>query len=886
MATWTKKISVLPIFIFILALAIIYIFNFGKNLVYNPPYLLLSLNTIFLTGTGIAIAVVSAKSFLNEGSNAILILGLATAVGGLAALIAGLAANLSVNYNVAVFNIGILISGGLQLLSAVIAAVEANSIAPSRRKKILAVSYFVIVISIAVITFLVFTGFSPTFFTFSGPTLERQWVIGGAITLFTASSILFGWKYYQLKYEVLFWYMMALALFAIGLFAAAVYGTPNAIFNWTARIILYVAGFYFLFGLLSVTRPNAFDKYGRTEISERWAEAFRSDRQQVETLFSKMLNGFSYHRIIVDKNGRPVDYVFLAINDMFEKMTGLKRERVLGKRATEVLPGIERDPADWIGIYGRVALSGEPAIFESYAESLKKWFSVSAYSPNKGYFVTIFEDITSRKEAENEIQNLAKFPSENPDPVCRISKDGNFLYCNKAAQNLFGTLKTKVGGVAPESWTTFVDEAFASGKKKEFEEKIGERTFVFTVAPVGDYVNVYGHDLTARKIAEDHLLVSEEQFRKAIKEAPIPIIMQAEDGNVLQISDAWTELTGYSQAETPTFDAWLNQAVYGEGANKVKEHMRQLFKGSKRSLNAEFSIRTRKGEERYWIFSASSPGKLADGRRYIVGMAVDITDLKNAQRKLEDSATQLEGYASQMEQLADERARQLKDAERLAAIGQTAGMVGHDIRNPLQSIIGDVYLAREDLNSLPDGEEKSSLQESLKAIGENVGYINKIVADLQDFAKPLEPYYEEIDIKAVIKELLKKDTLPSNIKKRVKIGDNAATVLVDSAFLKRIIGNLVWNAVQAMPKGGKLSIKVLKDLNDTVISVADTGMGIPDEIKTKLFTPLFTTKSKGQGFGLAVVKRMTDALGGMVTFESKVGEGTTFIIRLPSPKEK
>ena len=86
-----------------------------------------------------------------------------------------------------------------------------------------------------------------------------------------------------------------------------------------------------------------------------------------------------------------------------------------------------------------------------------------------------------------------------------------------------------------------------------------------------------------------------------------------------------------------------------------------------------------------------------------------------------------------------------------------------------------------------------------------------------------------------------------------------------------------------MPKGGKLTIKAYKEANDLIITVKDTGVGIPENVKSKLFTPMFTTKAKGQGFGLAVIKRMTESLGGTVTFESQEGKGTTFTVRLPTP---
>ena len=129
-------------------------------------------------------------------------------------------------------------------------------------------------------------------------------------------------------------------------------------------------------------------------LAKGWAKVLGGDRKEFDMFFDRMLDGFAYHRIVVDRAGKPVDYVFLEVNHAFEKMTGLKATQIIGKKVTEVLPGIEKDSARWIDVYGKVALTGEPVQFENFAEPLGKWYKVSAYCPENGYFVALFEDIT------------------------------------------------------------------------------------------------------------------------------------------------------------------------------------------------------------------------------------------------------------------------------------------------------------------------------------------------------------------------------------------------------------------------------------------------------------------------------------------------------------
>lgn len=320
----------------------------------------------------------------------------------------------------------------------------------------------------------------------------------------------------------------------------------------------------------------------------------------------------------------------------------------------------------------------------------------------------------------------------------------------------------------------------------------------------------------------------------------------------------------------------INEETRQEVKNPV---VKVLEKGAIVGL-ANHSLLVRRDGTQIPIDDSGSPIKDGNGR--VTGVVLvfhDITERKKTEQELDQ-------YRKHLEEIVEEKTHQLKNSERLAAIGATAGMVGHDIRNPLQAIISDAFLVNSDLASIPDSKEKQNIKESIFSIEKNVDYINKIVQDLQDYARPLTLSFAETDLDKLCEEVLVKRAIPENINSSCVIEPEVKKINADPALLKRILTNLVNNAVQAMPNGGKLAIHACREADDTVITVEDTGFGISEEIKPKLFTPLFTTKSKGQGFGLAVVKRMTEALGGTIIFQSEVDKGTTFILRLPNKTVK
>jgi len=132
--------------------------------------------------------------------------------------------------------------------------------------------------------------------------------------------------------------------------------------------------------------------------------SLRESEEKYRLIFENVMNGFALHEIVLNEEGQPVNYIFREVNDAFEQLTGLKRENILGKKATEVIPGIENDPADWIGKYGEVTLTDKEARFEQHVEAIDKWYSVLAFRAREGQFATIFEDITDRKQFEAELR--------------------------------------------------------------------------------------------------------------------------------------------------------------------------------------------------------------------------------------------------------------------------------------------------------------------------------------------------------------------------------------------------------------------------------------------------------------------------------------------------
>jgi PAS domain S-box-containing protein len=291
-------------------------------------------------------------------------------------------------------------------------------------------------------------------------------------------------------------------------------------------------------------------------------EKLKESELQYRSLFENMTAAFAYHKIIVDEHNNPIDYKFLQANSSFEEFTNLKVEDIIGKKVSDVLPGIENDPSDWIGKYGKVALTGVPITFENYAEPLHQWYSVAAYSPKKDYFAVTFTNITERKEIEKRIKESEEMfrtlTEQSLMGIC-IAQDNQIKYVNKAYTEIWGYnpeemmkwgLKDVFQAIHPDD-REFTLEQLAKKQKGEEDivthyqyrgfKKSGEMIWVDQFSKSIEYEGRPANfvtiiDITDRKKAQLELEKSEANWRILVEEAPDIILTVDRNYRILFIN--------------------------------------------------------------------------------------------------------------------------------------------------------------------------------------------------------------------------------------------------------------------------------------------------------------------------------------------------------------
>jgi len=225
-----------------------------------------------------------------------------------------------------------------------------------------------------------------------------------------------------------------------------------------------------------------------------------------------------------------------------------------------------------------------------------------------------------------------------------------------------------------------------------------------------------------------------------------------------------------------------------------------------------------------------------------------------------------------------ETREELQRKERLAMLGQLVAGVGHELRNPLTAIKNSVYFLRMVID-----EPAPEVRDTIDILEMEVDISERIINSLLDFPHVKLPVLQKVDVNDVVHEALSRIALPETIGIVSQLDDRLPVILADPDQIRQIFANIALNAIQAMPKGGQLTVmSEHRSPGWVTISFNDTGVGISQENMRKIFEPLFTTKAKGIGLGLAITKSWVEAHDGKIEVQSQLGKGSTFTIYLPA----
>jgi two-component system sensor kinase FixL len=311
------------------------------------------------------------------------------------------------------------------------------------------------------------------------------------------------------------------------------------------------------------------------------------------------------------------------------------------------------------------------------------------------------------------------------------------------------------------------------------------------------YFSFYGHNpekkQTIREFEEqksaEQLVFSEKKYRRLYETTQDGIMARDLEAQMIDCNPAYAKMLGYTKKELRCLTV---QGLLPEKYHKQREEIVRKVLQTGKSIVFEREYNRKDGS----VFPASvRTWRLTNGKGKVIGIwstVRDITEQKNSQKNLEK-------YADALKKIIEDRTKQLKDSERLVAIGQTAGMVGHDLRNPLQTVIGELFLAKKEVESLIESEAKNNLNESIKAIEEQAIYMDKIVSDLQAFVQPVKVDKKPFSLKALANEILTSVITTKNIRVKIQIKDDFPQIKADLQLIKRVLINLVTNSTQAMP---------------------------------------------------------------------------------------
>jgi len=495
-------------------------------------------------------------------------------------------------------------------------------------------------------------------------------------------------------------------------------------------------------------------------------------------------------------------------------------------------------------------------------------------------------DITERKKIEKELkESEEKFRNlfERVQHGLFIStQEGRFLDCNQAMLEMAGYpnkeefLKINIAKdlyVNPEDREAFrrlvEQQGFVKDLEVEFKKKNGEKITVLLTAHVkrdekGEVIRYEGIniDISDRKRMERELKEANDFLMNLIDSSVDGIIVTNMKGNILLFNKGAENLLGYRSEEV--VEKMNIRSIYSPGvAKEVMEKLKSPdFGGVGKLTSFPIFHRRKDGEMIEGDLSASLIYDEKGNEIASVGIFKDLRERSKMERELREIQ------------------QALLQSEKLAAMGRLTSQIAHELNNPIYGIMNTLELLKTEIP--PESKRRRILDLSLSEIQR----LSEMLRNMLSFSKPEEEKRRPIKIDELIEGILlvmEKQMRESNIQVEISFNPDIPEIMASTNQMRQVMLNILKNAKEAMPKGGTLTVRTSREDNRVLIHIQDTGIGVPEEIRDKIFEAFFTTKQKvkGVGLGLSVCYGIIKDHGGDIKVESEEGKGTTFIISLP-----
>jgi PAS domain S-box-containing protein len=422
-----------------------------------------------------------------------------------------------------------------------------------------------------------------------------------------------------------------------------------------------------------------------------------------------------------------------------------------------------------------------------------------------------------------------------------------------------------------------------AGAMRESRQFMSEEVELLTTIGSQIGMGIENSQLYQREhLAAQQALASERRYREIFEDAHDAIWIHDSHGNIIAANKATEELTGYSPKELLKMN--VRDFLAEEGLRLARQIRRKLFLGETVEQPYEQRLISKDGTGR--VLKLTTNLMREDGRlKGFQNIARDVTREKEMQDKLRATYREL----SESHQRLKESQEQLIQAEKLTSLGQLAASIAHEVNNPLSGVLAYTQLLAKKVRG--DNIPKEVALQYLSKMEAELTRSTKLIRHLLDFARQSPPALRQLNLNDVVNrafDLAAHSAELQHVQIVRELDPSLPNLMADFDQLHQVCTNLILNAIQAMPQGGKLTLRTSVDNGQLKMEVQDTGCGISPENMRKLFTPFFTTKHevKGVGLGLAISYGIIQRHHGRIEVQSKKGEGTTFTIYLPLHHEE